>query len=178
MSAPWTIFSDDFRNKWALTLGMQYFTAWGGKDVSVGAEVSRIEPWVYTHFYGGSHRYDHFNASLGSNAGPNSLSAIVNCDVGVTKKATLGVKAESISNNPSARGGKITDIFQFAGNGDIPPDAVTKKFLGPGTVNHVRPGVYGRYDPFGMFRVNAGIDVDVAEDRGRLMFSLDGGFRF
>jgi len=172
MSAPWTIFSDDFRNKWALTLGMQYFTIWRGKDISAGAEVSRIEPWVYTHFYGGSHRYDHFNSSLGSNAGPNSLSAIVNCDIGVTKKITLGVKTESVSNNTSARGGKITDIFQFSS------DAVTKKFLGPGTVTYVRPGVYGRYDPFGLFRVNAGIDVDVAEERGRTRFSLDGGFRF
>jgi len=172
MSAPWTIFSDDFRNKWALTLGMQYFTVWSGKDVSVGAEVSRIEPWVYTHFYGGSHRYDHFNSCLGSNAGPNSLSAIVNCDIGVTKKVTLGVKTESVSNNTSARGGKITDIFQFS------KDTFTKKFLGPGTVTYVKPGVYGRYDPFGLFRVNAGIDVDVAEERGRTRFSLDGGFRF
>jgi len=175
MSAPWTIFSDDFRNKWALTLGMQYFTVWGGRDVSAGAEVSRIEPWVYTHFYGGSHRYDHFNSCLGSDAGPNSLSAIVSCDIGVTKKVTLGVKAESISNNTSVRGGKITDIFQLSGDA---PDAVTKRFLGPGTVTYVRPGVYGRYDPFGMFRVNAGIDVDVAEERGRARFSLDGGFRF
>jgi len=172
MSAPWTIFSDDFRNKWALTLGMQYFTVWRGKDVSVGAEVSRIEPWVYTHFYGGSHRYDHFNSSLGSNAGPNSLSAIVNCDIGIAKKITLGARVTSLSNNPSARGGKITDIFQYGS------DAVTKRFLGPGTVNYVKPGIYGRYDPFGLFRVNAGIDVDAAEERGRVSFSLDGGFRF
>jgi len=179
MSAPWTIFSDDFRNKWALTLGMQYFTIWSGMDISAGAEVSRIEPWVYTHFYGGSHRYDHFNSSLGSNAGPNSLSAIVNCDIGITKKITLGAKVTSLSNNASVRGGKITDIFQFEGNeSGNTPDAVTKRFLGPGTVTYVKPGIYGRYDPFGLFRVNAGIDVDVAEERGRVSFSLDGGFRF
>jgi hypothetical protein len=177
MLAPWKILSDDWGNKWALTLGAQYFTNWRNRDVSAGLEVSRVEPWVYTHVYGGSHRYDHFNACLGSEAGPNSLSAIVNCDIGVTEKVTLGAKVSSLSNNPSARGGRITDIFQNGDNGN-PPDAGVKRFLGPGTVHRVRPGIYGRYDPFGLFRVNAGIDVDVAEERGRVSFSLDGGFRF
>ncbi len=174
MLSPWKILSDDWGNKWALTAGAQYFTTWENRDISVGLEISRVEPWVYTHFYGGSHRYDHFNTCLGSEAGPNSLSAIVNFDVGVTEKVTLGAKITSLSNNPSLRGGKITDIHQ--GNGI--DSSGTKKFLGPGTVSHVRPGIYGRYDPFGLFRVNAGIDVDVAEDRGQTRFSLDGGFRF
>jgi len=177
MLAPWKIMSDDWGNKWALTVGAQYFTNWKNRDVSVGLEISRVEPWVYTHFYGGSHRYDHFNICLGSEAGPNSLSAIVNFDISVTEKVTLGVRAASLSNNPSARGGKITDIFQDEGRTET-PDIETKKFLGPGTVNYVKPGIYGRYDPFGLFRVNAGIDVDVAEERGRVSFSLDGGFRF
>jgi len=178
MLAPWKIMSDDWGNKWALTVGAQYFTRWKNRDVSAGLEISRVEPWVYTHFYGGSHRYDHFNTCLGSEAGPNSLSAIVNCDISVTEKVTLGVRTATLSNNPSARGGKITDIFQFEGNEYKQPDAETKRFLGPGTVHYVKPGVYGRYDPFGLFRVNAGIDVDVAEERGRVCFSLDGGFRF
>jgi hypothetical protein len=92
---------------------------------------------------------------------------------------TLGAKVASLSNNASVRGGKITDIFQFEGSGnDAPPDVGTKKFLGPGTVTYLRPGVYGRYDPWGLFRVNAGVDIDVAEERGRVLFSLDGGFRF
>jgi hypothetical protein len=177
MLAPWKIMSDDWGNKWALTVGAQYFTNLKNRDISVGMEVSRVEPWVYTHFYGGSHRYDHFNVCLGSDAGPNSLSAIINCDIGVTDKVTLGVKATSLSNNPAARGGKITDIFQYGDSGNT-PDAGTKKFLGPGTVHHVRPGIYGYYDPFGLFRLNAGIDVDIAEERGRVNFWLDGGFRF
>jgi hypothetical protein len=177
MLAPWKIMSDDWGNKWALTVGAQYFANWRNRDVSVGMEISRVEPWVYTHFYGGSHRYDHFNTCLGSEAGPNSLSAIVSCDISVTEKITLGIRTASLSNNPSARGGKITDIFQFGDNGNT-PDVGIKKFLGPGTVHYVKPGVYGRYDPFGFFRVNAGIDVDVAKERGRVCFSLDGGFRF
>jgi len=179
MLAPWKILSDDWGNKWALTVGAQYFTTWKDRDVSVGAEISRVEPWVYTHVYGGSHRYDHFNSCLGAAAGPNSLSMIVNGDISINEKMTLGVRVASLSNNPSARGGKITDIFQndVEGSG-ITPDVGTKRFLGPGTVSYVRPGVYGRYDPFGLFRVNAGIDVDVAEERGRIQFSLDGGFRF
>jgi hypothetical protein len=177
MLAPWKILSDDWGNKWALTLGAQYFTNWKGRDVSAVLEVSRVEPWVYTHFYGGSHRYDHFNVCLGSAAGPNTLSAIVGGDIGVTEKVTLGARVASLSNNPSVRGGKITDIFQY-GDSARAPDAGVKKFLGPGTVHYVKPGVYGYYDPFGLFRLNAGIDIDVAEERGRVSFRLDGGFRF
>jgi len=177
MLAPWKIFSDDWGNKWALTLGAQYFTNLYGRDVGAGIEVSRVEPWVYTHFYGGSHRYDHFDKPLGSELGPNSMAIVANCDAAVTKKITAGLKLTSISNNPSARGGKITDIFQDSWRSDN-PDSETKRFLGPGTVHYLRPGVYGYYDPFGLFRVNAALDVDVAEDRGRVYFNVNGGFRF
>ena len=177
MLAPWHIMSDDWGNKWALTLGAQYFSTLYGRDVSAGLEWSRVEPWVYTHFYGGSHRYDHFNTPLGSEMGPNSMAIAANCGVSVTNRGTVGLKLTSLSSNPSARGGKITDIFQDPGRVEN-PDSETKKFLGPGTIHYLRPGVYGHYDPLGLFRVNASVEVDAARDRGRVHVMVDGGFRF
>jgi len=177
MLAPWHIFSDDWGNKWAITLGAQYFTTLYDRDVSAGVEWSRVEPWVYTHFYGGSHRYDHFNTPLGAEMGPNSMAIAANCAMSVTSRGTVGLKLTSLSSNPSARGGKITDIFQYAG-GVNDPDSETKNFLGEGTIHYLRPGIYGYYDPFGLFRLNASVEIDAARDRGRVHFALDGGFRF
>ncbi|MDR3011676.1 MAG: hypothetical protein LBU70_00470 [Chitinispirillales bacterium] len=180
MLTPWEIFSDDWGNKWALTLGMQYFTTLYGRDLDVGIEWSRVEPWVYTHTYGGSHRYDHFDKPLGSPMGPNSMAIAANAGMSVTKKGMVGLKLTSLSNNPTARGGNITDIFQFVSKEgfEFEPDSETKRFLGPGTIHYLRPGIYMRYDPFGPFRVNAEIEVETAHDRGKVRFALDGGFRF
>jgi hypothetical protein len=175
--SPWSFLSDDWGNKWAVTLGMQYFTNLYNKDISAGFEWSRVEPWVYTHFYGGSHRYDHFDKPLGSELGPNSMAIVANADVGITPKITAGIKLTSLSSNPTTRGGKITDIFQDPGRVEN-PDSETKRFLGPGTIHHLRPGIYGQYDPFGLFRMNTAIEIDAAQDKGRIHFMIDGGFRF
>ncbi|MCL2220192.1 MAG: hypothetical protein FWB94_09965 [Chitinispirillia bacterium] len=177
MLAPWDILSDDWGNKWAVTLGAQYFTGLYGRDVSAGIEFSRVEPWVYTHFYGGSHRYDHFDKPLGAELGPNSMAIAAHCDAAVTKKITAGFKMTSISTNQSARGGKITDVFQDPGRVET-PDSETKTFLGPGTIHYLRPGIYGQYDPLGIFRVNASIEIDAARDAGSVRLGIDGGFRF
>lgn len=48
--SPLKIFTDDWGNKWAATLGMQYFGSLFGRDFTVNAEYSHVEPWVYTHF--------------------------------------------------------------------------------------------------------------------------------
>ena len=178
--SPWHFFSDDWGNKWAVTLGMQYFTNTRHRDVSAGLEWSRVEPWVYTHFYGGSHRYDHFNTCLGSPAGPNSMAITAYTDMSlfIAPRGTLGLKLTSLSNNPEARGGKITDIFQDPERSDN-PDSEIKKFLGQGSTHHLRPGIYLRYDPFGIFRLNVAVDIDIAKkDRGRTHLQVDGGFRF
>ncbi|MCL2183138.1 MAG: hypothetical protein FWB85_06685 [Chitinispirillia bacterium] len=177
MLAPWSIFKNDWGNKWALTLGAQHFTSIAGRDVSATLEWSRVEPWVYTHFYGGSHRYDHFDKSLGSPIGPNSMAVTASGDIGVAKNITAGVKLTSVSSNPSARGGKITDIFQ-PDQSPTGPDDLTKTFLGPGTVHHLRPGIYAEYNPFGMIWLKGSLDADAASDRGRVYMAVDGGFRF
>jgi len=182
MLSPWKIFSDDWGNKWALTAGMQYFSTLYNRDISAGIEYSRVEPWVYTHFYGGSHRYDHFDISLGSPMGPNSRAVVVNGGMSVTKKSTIGLSLKSLAKNSEARGGKITDIFQEEAVEYLRPvenyDSETKRFLGPGTVHHLRPGIYGHYDPFGPFRLNASAEFDVDSDKGNVHLRVEGGFRF
>lgn len=178
MLAPWKILSDDWGNKWALTVGAQYFTNLYERDFSAGLEISRVEPWAYTHFYGGSHRYDHFDKPLGSQLGPNSMAVAANCDIAVTKKITAGLKLTSAQTNPTARGGQITHIFQDDWRVEENPDSKTKTFLGPGTIHHLRPGIYAHYDPFGPFRVNASLEIDAAQDKGRVHFNVNGGFRF
>jgi hypothetical protein len=174
---PWSVFGDDWGNKLALTLGIQHFANIYGRDVSATLEWSRVDPWVYTHFYGGSHRYDHFDKCLGSPLGPNSMAVAASGDIAITKKITAGLKFTSESSNPSARGGKITDIFQDPGRVEN-PDSEKKTFLGPGTVHYVRPGIYGAYGQFGMLRFGASFEVDVAEDRGRVHAALNGAVRF
>ncbi|MCL2688233.1 MAG: hypothetical protein FWE57_00105 [Chitinispirillia bacterium] len=182
MLSPWKIFSDDWGNKWAVTAGVQYFSTLYSRDISAGIEYSRVEPWVYTHFYGGSHRYDHFDISLGSPLGPNSRAVVINGDMNITKKSTIGLSLKSLAKNSQTRGGKITDIFQEERVEYLIPvenyDSETKRFLGPGTVNHLRPGVYGYYDPSGPFRINASAEIDVDSDRGNIHLRLEGGFRF
>ncbi len=174
--SPWKMFTDDFGNKWALTAGMQYFGTLWSRDLNAGIEYHRIEPWVYTHFYGGSHRYDHFNQPLGSPLGPNSQAIVASCDIGVNKKLSAGVKITSLALNDSTRGSKITDVFQD----DIAlnPDLQTKKFLGPGTDYYFRPGIYASYDPFGIFKLNALFELDLAKDKGQVRLQMDGGFCF
>ena len=70
MLSPWTIFSNDWGNKWAATIGFQIFGSVLLRDLTFTAEYSHVEPWVYTHFFGGSHNYAHFGKSLGSPLGP------------------------------------------------------------------------------------------------------------
>ncbi len=173
--SPWKMFTDDFGNKWAFTAGMQYYNHVFSRDVSAGIEYSRIEPWVYTHFYGGSHRLDHFDKPLGSKMGPNSQALIASCDIGLTKRITAGLQVTSMAKG-SSRGSRITDVHQDPD--DPNPDPLTKTFLGPGTVHHFRPGIYASYDPFGIFKLNGILEVDLDQDRGSVHLGLDGGLCF
>ncbi|MFP4164386.1 MAG: hypothetical protein ACLFVE_10420 [Chitinispirillaceae bacterium] len=173
--SPWKLFTDDFGNKWALTAGVQYFSELFSRDVSAGIEYSRVEPWVYTHFYGGSHRYDHFDKPLGSRLGPNSQAVIASCDIAVTKRIAAGVKLTSLAKD-TARGSRITDVFQDFHKPNA--DSETKRFLGSGTVHHFRPGIYVAYDPFGIFKLNGLFELDLDQDRGKVHLRLDGGLCF
>jgi hypothetical protein len=132
----WPLFSDDFGDKWALTLGTQhYFTAFT-HDFSLDVEYSRIEPWVYTHYYGGSHRFTHFGKILGSPLGPNSEALTVALHHYLYRSLRLTLSFDNVRKNKSVRGGSILDVFQGGRDEDEYRDPEIKRFLGKTTVRH------------------------------------------
>ncbi len=173
MTAPWTMFSNDWGNKLAGTFGCQYFGTAFDRDVTASIEYSRVEPWVYTHFYGGAERYDNYNVCLGAPLGPDSDLLWLLMEGKITRKSTVGLEFTNERTDPSARGGSIRDVFQDSGSAH--PDSPKKVFLGPGTHTVTRLGVYWKLDQFGLFRVNVKYDYDF---RGASIFQVYGGLYF
>ncbi len=177
MLAPWKIFNSDWGNKWALTVGGNYSGRLFERDLTIQAEYSRVEPWVYTHFGGGSHRYTHFNACLGSPMGPNSQAAVLSALLQVTRRHEVGIGINHFAYNHTGRGGNITDVFQREDPLDSLRyhDSATKRFLGPGTEWYLQPALYWNFNLFGRFALHATGTIDVLEKRGRFAFAVTGG---
>jgi hypothetical protein len=174
ITAPWTMFSDDWGNKWAFTVGGQYFGSVFSREITASAEYSRVRPWVYTHFYGGSHRYDNFNVCLGAPLGPNSDLLSLSCEMRVTPRNALGISFTNARTDTAQRGGRITDVFQDSGSAH--PDSPRADFLAGGSVrNDARLGLYWAFDEFGLFRVNVRYDYDFS---GYSIFRVYGGLYF
>ncbi len=180
MLAPWKLLSDDWGNKWGLTVGGAYFGRLAGRDLTIQAEYSRVEPWVYTHFSGGSHRYSHFNTGLGSSLGPNSQGAVGRVLVQLNRLNEAGVGINHTAFNRSVRGGKITDVFQQPGSVDSTAyyDAKVKQFLGPGTQWFLQPVLYWNFNVFGRFELHATAAVDLLDNRGAFSGTVYGGLYF
>lgn len=178
MLSPWKIFSDDWGNKWAVTLGMQYFGAVFNRDFSFTTEYSHVEPWVYTHFYGGSHNYAHFGQSLGSPLGPNSQAIVLSSIISLNKFNSIEFKYANIARNSSVRGGNFTDIFQDNGDSTSFHDSKKKRFLGPGTKWSSRPSLRWCFNPYGLFTANFQYTLDFTEDNITNEFALWGGLYF
>lgn len=179
MLAPWKLFSNDWGNKWALTCGMQYFGNIKGRDFETLLEYTHVEPWVYTHFYGGSHQYTNFDKCLGSQLGPNSqgLTALVQMTVNPLHIAGIGLWHEA--QNKTVRGGEITDIFQLPQDDTtLYRDSETKHFLGNGTKVKIGPIMTYQFNPFGKFQVKFRYELDLKDvSEGSRVF-LNGGFVF
>jgi hypothetical protein len=174
MTTPWTLFSSDWGNKWAIDVGGQYFTRVFSRDMTASLEYCRVEPWVYTHFYGGSHRYDNFNVPLGAPLGPNSDLLDISCETRLLLSHWLGVTFTNERTNHLYRGGNITDVFQDPTRPF--PDSPTKEFLAAiGRQTVTRCGVYWKYDRFGRFRVNFSYQYDFS---GTSVYQLYGGLYF
>ncbi len=144
-----TIWTDDFGNKWALTLGGEYFGTVANRDLYAVVEYSRVEPWVYTHFYGGSHRYTHFDKSLGSPYGPNSDALMIQSDISLNELNAVGAYFNRVRTNSTVRGGSISDVFH------LEKDSKTKEFLGKGTSVRSEIGALWRFNTFGRFKIHA-----------------------
>ncbi|MBN1578639.1 MAG: hypothetical protein JW913_18895 [Chitinispirillaceae bacterium] len=180
MLAPWKIFTNDWGNKWALTIGGNWFGRLLGRDLTVQAEYSRVEPWVYTHFGGGSHRYTHFNGCLGSPMGPNSQAAVLSALLRVHPIHEVGIGLNHYAWNHSVRGGTITDVPQLKDPLDTTRyyDTTKKRFLGPGTEWHLQPALYWNVNLFGRIALNAAATLDVLNKKGRFAFAANGGLYF
>ncbi len=178
--SPLKIFTDDWGNKWAMTLGMQYFSSLFGRDLTFNTEYSRVEPWVYTHFYGGSHRYSHFGQPLGSPLGPNSQAIIVAIQSQINKFNEIGIGLRYLAKNADTRGGKITDVFQDENRVEEGQffDSTKKRFLGPGTVWRIRPALNWNFNPFGIFTIKARYEIDLRDEAGMSNLSIWGGLSF
>jgi hypothetical protein len=157
-----------------MDIGGQYFTQFLSRDMTASLEYCRVEPWVYTHFYGGSHRYDNFNVPLGAPLGPNSDLLALSCESRVLPNHWLGISFANERTNHSYRGGNITDVFQDPGTAH--PDSPIKDFLAAdGRETVTRCGVYWKYDRLGKFRVNFSYDYDFS---GSSVYQLYGGLYF
>jgi hypothetical protein len=175
MANPWALFfSNDWGNKYAIDVGGQYFASVMSRDVTASVEFCRVEPWVYTHFYGGSHRYDNFNVCLGAPLGPNSYLLALTCDARVTPRNCVGISFTNEAANHIQRGGNITDVFQDPGT--VNPDSPKKVFLDPkNTGTTTRVGAYWKFDQFGMFHAALKYEYDFS---GKSEIQLYGGLYF
>ncbi len=63
--------TDYWGNKTAILGGLQYSGTAGNIPIDIGTEYTRLEPFVYTHFYP-INTYKHWNAPLGVQLKPNS----------------------------------------------------------------------------------------------------------
>jgi hypothetical protein len=178
MLNPLEIFSDDWGNKWAGTIGMQYFCSLFSRDVTFTTEYSHVEPWVYTHFFGGSHIYAHFGQCLGSPLGPKSQAIVVSSLVQVANNYSIEISYSNIAKNSSARGGDFTDIFQDSDDSTQFQDSPKKKFLGAGTIWTSRPAIRCNFNPFGKFNVTAEYAIIYSDKNLTNSVSMWGGLRF
>jgi hypothetical protein len=184
MTSPWTFLSDDWGNKWALTAGCQHFGSFRGKDITTTLEYSRVEPWVYTHFFGGSHRFTHFDQCLGMPLGPNSDAFVLAVEGRISPRNAVGLRLTN-TRKGTGRGSDIDDVFQdsfdiYDGHVYYPqhPDSPRKQFLGPGVISSTRLGVSWKLSPFGLFKIDALVEYDFASGNKGLYGHFFGGLVF
>ena len=179
ISNPITIFSDDFGNKWGITVGGTWFGQLGEKNFNVSAEYTRIEPWVYTHFRGVSHRYTHYGQSLGGNLGPNSAQINGSLEYLFNQKNGLTLFYSNSRYNHTYRGGSIEHVFvdsQHASeDSTLVEDSSTKEFLSGKVQMDQRIGLTWAFLPFHRYEMETSIYYDTQQGVGLRLF---GGFEF
>lgn len=73
LQSPSSLFDDFWGNKWATMGGFHLAGSIHGREIGAIAEVSRIEPWVYTHYRAATAQSANDGYPLGNASGPNSL---------------------------------------------------------------------------------------------------------
>lgn len=74
LKSPSGLFDDTWSNKWAILIGTHFIKDFGAAKSGVVAEFSRVEPWVYTHYFPKTAQAANQGVSLGNPSGPNSMS--------------------------------------------------------------------------------------------------------
>jgi hypothetical protein len=169
MSSPFTLFTNDWGNKWAFTVGMQWAGSLCLRDTRFGFEYARVEPWVYSHFSGGSHNYVHFGENLGASIGPDADVLTASAGIALVPSQTITITATGIRQNKNARGGSVDQVFQE--NIDSP----RKTFLDTGYTRKGRLEAMWEYGPYGLFTIDLGVFIQSDNVAG---VRMQGGFSF
>ncbi|MDR0304232.1 MAG: hypothetical protein LBH98_05610 [Chitinispirillales bacterium] len=179
--SPLEMFNDRWGNKWAVTLGTQWFPEIAGKNAVFGLEYCRVEPWVYTHFYGVANNYEHYGKNIGAELGPNSAQIRGLAQYYFSQKHGLQVEAIYNRFNRNVRGGNIGDVFVYQNFVDSCPqfdltvDSEEKKFLGKDYQKSYEFSLSYLFRQFSRFEMKASAVYDNRKGAG---MEFLGGFRF
>ncbi len=185
ISAPHTLFNDDWGNKWGLTVGGSWFGLVANKNLTLSTEYSRIEPWVYTHFKGASHRYSHYGSSIGSNMGPNTDVIWTEAELQLNQKHRFSISFENLRWNHEYRGGSIDHVFisenlwkqskDEDGNTNLVEDSETKEFLSGNVQSDQIVTLGWDFLPYHLYEMES--RVSYSSQTG-LKIGFTGGFQF
>ncbi len=115
-------------NKWAYSAGVTAYPLWYAKMWELGADYTRIEPWVYTHRFGEVTRYRHFGTILGSGLGPDSDRLRIKASCRLNTALGMDAEFENRCHGHGPNGGSsVLDLFPVNGS--------DKEFLGGEVVN-------------------------------------------
>jgi len=137
--SPLSFFDDHWSNKWAVTLGARYYLPVLYPDISFYLEYTRVEPWVYTHFFGESHRYRHYGQSLGTQVGPNGDLLHFSFVVSPKRQLRFEIFSENSRKGNGEPGDSITDVHLLGKN-------AKKRFLGKNVTHQLSAGFDIRYE--------------------------------
>lgn len=160
MKSPLAMWDDSWwGNKWAASVGLSTTPR---KLGSLGwewmAEHTHIEPWVYTHHMGASHRYTHFNQSLDSDLGPNSRETYTQLAL-EWKKIRLELHASAVDKD-TAKGGHLEDIHITSLDSNVVNDPTDKTFLNnASTFRYTQIGAVVQWNPVEYWWVRFGSDL-------------------
>jgi hypothetical protein len=157
--SPLDFFDDYWSNKWAATIGCRYYLPLNFPDISALVEYTRVEPWVYTHFFGESHRYRHYGQSLGTaTVGPNGDEVYFALCLKPSRKLRAELFARNNRKGTGGRGDSITDIY-FTGI-----DSDKKSFLGGAVQTQRTLGLHLSYEISRLIDVRASGERDMADN--------------
>lgn len=111
MTSPTTIFNNQWKSKWATTLGSQIsFAMWNDATAGIIFEWSRVEPWVYTHYTANTSQALNGGIPIGNVLGPNSQEVTLKI-YGSKGNWRLGLRGDLVWKGAD-RGSNVNDTLQ------------------------------------------------------------------